>query len=642
MFQIRVLVLEREEQTLLRAIGRVGIVEIRSEPAGPDSAPLPARDDGGLVADCRRRLARIGELRRTLGLTESGQRPSLPALPTGNPAADLAAMEERVRGLIEERQRLRTRRDELAAAMAALSSYREVDLPVHAGSGHDFLHFVAGSLPTPALPDFRRRIGTDVALLLLPPDGGRQPVIAFTPRTSRPALDKAIAETDFRATDISSVTGDTPASRFEAAGTKAIRVREALGEIETAITALAPSAGTLLARMEEDTTQEVRLLDARACLTRTESAVLITGWVPASRRQVVEHAVRAATGGRCVVEYSEPGDFPDAEPPVLLRTPALLRPFAMLLRAFGLPAYREVDPTAFLAVSYLIMFGMMFGDVGHGALLAGGGLLAWRAGRSENLRNAGMLLVYGGASSMVFGVLYGSYFGIERMKDYALWRDPLHGNATHFLLAALAFSVVLISTGVILNIVNRFRRGDTAGGWLDRFGIAGLVFYWGGLALLAKYAAIRERGALPLCIALFIAMPVIAWTVREPVERILRRRRETPETSKEDRLARVESLVSAFEAVFTYVANTVSFVRLAAYAMSHAALLFATFTLAAQVERAAGGPSFLSILVIVAGNLLAIALEGVIASLQALRLEFYEFFGKFFAGSGRPFQPFRL
>jgi V/A-type H+-transporting ATPase subunit I len=104
----------------------------------------------------------------------------------------------------------------------------------------------------------------------------------------------------------------------------------------------------------------------------------------------------------------------------------------------------------------------------------------------------------------------------------------------------------------------------------------------------------------------------------------------------------MESCVGAFEAVLSYLANTISFVRLAAYAMSHAALLFAAFMLAAVVKDIPFGGGLWSLLVIILGNLVAIVLEGIIASVQALRLEYYEFFGKFYSGGGQPFEPFRL
>jgi len=97
-----------------------------------------------------------------------------------------------------------------------------------------------------------------------------------------------------------------------------------------------------------------------------------------------------------------------------------------------------------------------------------------------------------------------------------------------------------------------------------------------------------------------------------------------------------------FEALLSYFANTVSFVRLGAYAMSHAALLVAAFMIAADVKHFSPGGTLLSVLVIILGNLVALVLEGIVASVQALRLEYYEFFGKFFSGGGQPFKPFRL
>jgi V/A-type H+/Na+-transporting ATPase subunit I len=100
--------------------------------------------------------------------------------------------------------------------------------------------------------------------------------------------------------------------------------------------------------------------------------------------------------------------------------------------------------------------------------------------------------------------------------------------------------------------------------------------------------------------------------------------------------------VGAFEAILSYLANSISFVRLAAYAMSHAALLVAAFMLAAQVRGFSLGGGLWSVIIVILGNLIAIALEGIIASVQALRLEYYEFFGKFFSGNGQPFEPFRL
>ncbi len=208
---------------------------------------------------------------------------------------------------------------------------------------------------------------------------------------------------------------------------------------------------------------------------------------------------------------------------------------------------------------------------------------------------------------------------------------------------AIGFGIVMISLGLILNIINRFRRGDILGGFLDKFGMAGVVFYWGALVLVVNREFFASRGFLGLSIALFLALPMIAWVVKEPLEHVLAHRSQaSKEGSDGIGGALIESLVGAFEGVLGYLANTISFVRLAAYAMSHTALLVAAFMLAAQVRSFPLGGSLWSIVVVILGNAIAIVLEGIIASVQALRLEYYEFFGKFFSGNGRPFEPFSL
>jgi len=283
------------------------------------------------------------------------------------------------------------------------------------------------------------------------------------------------------------------------------------------------------------------------------------------------------------------------------------------------------------------MFGMMFGDVGHGALLALAGWLMSRTGR-----RVGLLLVFAGIASGGFGVVYGSYFGITSLKRCALWRDPVEGDPLALMLLAVGIGVVMISLGQVLNIMNHFRRGDIVNVLLDKFGVVGVVFYWGSLALVTKYAAFEARGLVRWAVLLFVAVPVVGWLLKEPLVYWLRRPAGQPLEEEGLIGAIAESVVGAFEAIFLYLANTISFVRLAGFAMSHAALLLAAFVLAADLERAGGVGTVAGVLVVVAGNLLAIVLEGMIAAVQALRLEYYEFFGKFYSGDGLAFHPFQL
>ncbi len=203
---------------------------------------------------------------------------------------------------------------------------------------------------------------------------------------------------------------------------------------------------------------------------------------------------------------------------------------------------------------------------------------------------------------------------------------------------AIGVGVVMISLGLILNAVNRFRRGDVIGGFLDKFGVAGILFYWGVLAMIIGRDAISSRGLMGAALVVFLVVPALCWIVKEPLEYFLHRSGDHGTLG----IAVTESFVGAFEAFLSYLANTISFVRLGAYAMSHAALLVAAFMLAEQVKHLPVAGTVGGVIVVILGNLVAIVLEGIIASVQALRLEYYEFFGKFFSGDGQAFEPFRL
>ncbi len=644
MLRLSAVVLDHDKRAVLRDLGQAGAVQLTRTSAGSDTAPLPPRDRSTELARCDRLIARVEELRQNLAMPAAAELPGqADALSPAQAEDELCRLETRAGELLERRRQLAQRWGELTAVCEKVSSYRGLEIPLDQLDSFSFLHFVTGSLPAGRLERLLEAIGEGVALLPLPEHEGRQPIIAMTSRGGRAALDQALQQAGFQREILPAAASATPDTLSQESLREQKQVAAGLEQTDTALQTLASELARPLALIERAARLERRLLEAEQNFPRTEAATLLTGWVPAAEAPALETRVREVTNGRCVFKAAAPEDRLDERIPILLRHPRLLRPFEMLVSAYGLPKYQELEPTLFVAMSYLLMFGMMFGDAGHGAILAAGGLAARRVGRGKALRDGGLLLLFAGLSSMMFGCIYGSCFGLAAFKKYALWHDPLEGDPMGLMSGAIGIGVVMISLGLILNVINRFRRGDVIGGFLDKFGVIGVLFYWGALALITKYAALESRGLVKPAIIFFLAVPLAGWAVKEPLEYFLHRR-AGHSTGAEDGLlgAVIESLVGAFEAVLSYLANTISFVRLAAYAMSHAALLLAAFMMAAEVKRVSVGGGLLSVLVIILGNVVAIVLEGIIASVQALRLEYYEFFGKFFSGSGRPFTPFRL
>ncbi len=644
MVGLSLVILNKDERCVLRQLGDSGDVQLLRTQPGNETAPLPPRDRGVELARCAGVLSRVEELRGSLKIPSPAQFGCAPIGMTLEQAEQtLSSIEQLARDILGRRELLAKRIAQLTAEWEKVSPYRELDLPLEPRDSHAFLHFVTGTLPPGNFERLRSEVGEEVLLLPVPQRRNVWPLAAMTTRQGRLALEGALQRAGFCFETLPDIEGATTASFCESAGRQQKELCLAMEQIEAELHLLAGTWSRQLEEIEAAANLERKLLEAERNFPRTEASVLVTGWVPSSNVAALEGRVRSAAGNRCVIEKISPDCFSGQQAPTLLRHSRWLRPFELLVANYGIPKYDELEPTLFVAISYVLMFGMMFGDAGHGAVLATCGLVAFLTGRSARLREGSLLLVFAGLSSMVFGLVYGSCFGLHQFKKYSLWHDPLEGNPMALMYAAIGIGIAMISLGLLLNIINRFRQRDVIGGLLDKFGLAGVVFYWGALLLLAEFPAIESRGLARPAIILFLLAPLAAWVLREPLEYVARRRVSDSSSPKGGFFEAIaESLVGAFEGVLSYLANTISFVRLAAYAMSHAALLVATFMIAEQLKHLPAGGGLLSVLMIILGNLVAILLEGLVASVQALRLEYYEFFGKFFSGEGRPFEPFCL
>jgi V/A-type H+-transporting ATPase subunit I len=644
MMRLHAVVLARDGKTVLRHLGDLGAVQLSRTAASDETAPNRPPDRSLELARYDRVLARVMEIRRVLELrTCPAASASAPALTEQEVEGTLAAWEERSSTWARRRDEAQRQKLELEIRSSLLEPYRTLDVPLDNLSPSSFLHFVTGTLPAGGELEASALGYSPVFLLPLSAKKGRQPVLAVTLIKERANVNEALQRVGFQRESLPALENHTPEECFERTQVeRETQIRE-LDNQETERGVLVAEAGSPLATIERWADAERRLIEAEQLFPGTKASVFITGWIPARQVKAVESDLRRWTQGCCAVEVSDAREVPEEDVPVLLQHSRWLRPFQVLVTAYGLPRYGELAPTLFVAISYVVMFGMMFGDVGHGSLVALAGAILMTASGAGARRQTGALMLANGLSSALFGAIYGSYFGIPQLKRYALWRDPLEGDPMALMELAIGIGVLLMSIGLGFNIINRLRRGELVEGLLDKFGILGVVFYWGALTLASKSALIQAQGWWHWAWLLVLAVPIGCWVVKEPLHLWWHQRLHCIVNPGDGMIGAVtESLVGAFEGVLLYLANTISFVRLAAYAMSHAALLMAAFTLAEQVRSSALAGPALAMLIIILGNIVAMVLEGIVAAVQALRLEYYEFFGKFYSGAGRPFRPFSL
>ena len=398
---------------------------------------------------------------------------------------------------------------------------------------------------------------------------------------------------------------------------------------------LKESSGRKLRDLYSAYTGYEEILRALGMSAFSERAMFISGWVDKPDTQKLMAILRKVCGDRFIAVVS---DRRDPSAPVRLRNSRMFKPFELLVKLLGMPSNDEIDPTPLTAFTFVLMFGLMFGDLGQGLVLALGGMILRRiaGGRGEpegNLAQAGGILTVCGLSAALCGLLYGSVFSSEHVMP-ALWFHPMESIGKLFILT-IGMGVLFIVTGLSVNMVNNFMNSRYTEALFEKRGLAICILYASLVFFAVRYALHGQSPRLWEAVV-FAAAPLALFSFRGIIGPALFHE-HGPESMAE---YAVETLVDILEIGLSMLANTVSFIRVGAFALSHAGLSIVTYTLAGMLDpslRSAG-----ALIVIVAGNIVIIGFEGLICAIQSMRLEFYEFFSKFFRGDGVAFAPFAL
>jgi V/A-type H+-transporting ATPase subunit I len=342
---------------------------------------------------------------------------------------------------------------------------------------------------------------------------------------------------------------------------------------------------------------------------------VVEGWIPRDDVAALAEALSRELEHPHVLTTRNPRPDEHARVPSVMRHPRFLRPFVALVTNYGIPRYGEIDPTVLFAVSFIAMFGMMFGDIGHGAVIALGAVFA-----RKRFPIVVPFVVAAGLSSIFFGFMYGSVFGYEP-HGLALWMPPL-SDPLLMLRVALYWGIGFILVANTLTLLNLLAEQRYEEALFDTRGITGTLLYLAGIYVGFRWMGDGVFGNTELVLILVPLAVVMGFKWRHL---------EGPLGEKVLVVA-----VEGFEAVMNYLANTLSFLRVAAFSLNHVALAVAVFTLADMLGTAGHW------ITVVLGNVFIIVIEGAIVTIQVLRLEYYEGFSRFFRGDGRAFRPLRL
>lgn len=367
---------------------------------------------------------------------------------------------------------------------------------------------------------------------------------------------------------------------------------------------------------------EVELDRRRSSAVRHGDFLMFVGWAP---RPALPRLAASLDGlGAAMVELRAPRG---RQPPTLLATAPAADPFRPLITTYGAVPYPDLDPTPFVAITYCLMFGMMFGDVGDGLLIVLAALALSRTSqpRLQPLRRVWPLIAAAGAAAILFGALYGELFGPTKLLP-TLWLEPLD-SPTRLLGVAIVAGVGLLAVSHLIGIVNRYREGGMLLVLTSDSGVPGLLLLAGGsIAALGIVADAAWLGPVGLGV---IGLAVVGLVLGLRAE------------AGNGPTAILEVLIGLLDALLRVFSNVFSFARLAAFGLMHAAIGQVVLHAAGSLTGSPVG-DLAAALTFAVGWGVAFALEGLVVAVQALRLEYYELFSRLFVGEGRPFTPFRL
>ena len=526
----------------------------------------------------------------------------------------------------------------LEESLRIIRPFRNIDYDISSILHLKYIHFHFGRIEKQYYEKFKKYIYDNLNTIFLKCDEDDQYVwgVYFVPKHEAHKIDAAYSSMHFEKIFVPDNYTGTAQQAFSSVSKQ---YEDALKHLESQKQKyqrfLADQAETIVTA-RNTLLQFSRNFDVRkaaACTGKHENFYILCGWMTEKDALAFQQDIQNDDKIFCLMEDQHAPT--NKKPPTKLKNLKLFQPFEMYVKMYGLPAYNEMDPTWFVALTYSFIFGAMFGDVGQGLVLFLGGILLYK---TKKMDLAG-IIGCAGVFSVFFGFMYGSFFGFEDILK-ARWLKPMNammdvplvGRLNAVFVIAIGFGMFIILICMVFNIINSIRNKNIEKTWFDSNAVAGLVFY-GSIVLTVGLFISGKKLPAAAVLAIMFGIPLILMFLKEPLTNLVEKKAQIFPEQKG--MFFVQSFFELFEVLLSYLSNTLSFLRIGAFAVSHAAMMEVVLMLAGATEG--GSPNWI---VVVLGNIFVCAMEGLIVGIQVLRLEYYEIFSRFYTGNGREFQPF--
>lgn len=519
-----------------------------------------------------------------------------------------------------------------------------------------FLAIRIGKIPSENISLLKDALGAGAVIVPLGDDKTR--IMAVTSKKGRFALDTELKNYGFVSMNIPSDFKGIPDDVLEGLKIKKEETSSALTKLEQERLNYAQTHKDVILRLLKSFCIGMQIADVENSLESTSLVYRITGWIPAENSLDFMKSVDNLTEGRIAVREYLPSEVPavingEEKVPVKLTHKKFVQSFERMIFSYGSPLYGNIDPTPFVAIFFTLLFGIMFGDFGQGLVFFILGLLMhFKVVKVGGWNKFAPIFMAIGCSSCLMGLITGEFFANETiLEPFALKITGMFGNAHSPIVKMMPSSdpgsvkvifgifgvtvgigFIINSVGLIINVINCIIQKKIGKALFGKTGIAGIAFFWYVVFFGLRLAFFDGTPAVYDWIVIGITLFFAAFG--EPFERIVDKERPILENGLGSAL--IGGLVELIEVVSTYLSSSISFVRVGAFALAHAVLGFIIHLMTAKAGPIGG------IFVMIFGNVVVIVLEGMIVAIQVMRLQYYEFFSKFFNETGSEFKPFQF
>ena len=543
------------------------------------------------------------------------------------------------------------RKKELQDSINELKQFKNLTISKKDLEGFVNLHFFVGSILSKDMELLKEKLKER----FIPVELEKDLYIIFTSKKGRWTVESELKKTSFKEKKIPGEEDKIPKEMVSYLISELDNLNKKIEEIEDFKKDYLNKYERFIISYKRSFNLQKLYLELYSNLKHSETITIIEGWILEKKLKQFIKGIKDLLGPKHSLITYKPEEMEEVRKgllkvPVFMENNPLIKPFEKLIFNYGTPVYGTIDPTIFVTFSFLVFFGMMYGDIGQGFVIFLVGLILQLVNKKN--KDAGFIISAVGISAMIFGYLYGSIFCFEHYDLEFIFRpinkklfgidrpyiiDLSAENSLNIFFVTIAFGIIINLTGIFINIVNNILKRKIVNILFSHTGIAGFFMLLSLAIMLLEVILFKKSPSTIFIIITLISIFLIF--LKEPLANLITGHK--PIFHEGIGMWFFLAFVELFEVLLSTISNNLSFIRIGAFAFAHAILSFTTVQLAVIL----GGGEIFSIggiIVLIIGNLLIIALEGMIVGIQTIRLEYYEFFSKFFSEQGKPFIPFKI